>query len=357
MDPSSLVPVADAIPVPWGWHYVLLLVTFVLHLLFMNTMLGTGVIAFVEEFRKTDGGAPESLSESLAHKLTYVIAFTVNLGVAPLLFLQVLYGQFIYVSSVLLAVYWISVVFLVIAAYYLAYIYNFRYQRLAASRKWVIGGAVALLLVVGFIFTNNMTLMLRPDVWQGYFDAPGGTILNWSDPTRFPRYLHFMVASLAVGGLFVAHLARYGTSGSEEERQRRLNLGMQWFTYATLAQIVIGIWFLISLKREVMLQFMGGETLYTMVLLLGIAGAMVLLVFGFQRRPASAGIALVGTIAVMAVMRDFVRAGYLEPYFTLSDLRLDPEYSPLILFLVVFVAGMGMVWYLLRLAAKTGKEG
>ena len=356
MDPSSLVPVADAIPVPWGWHYVLLLVTFVLHLLFMNTMLGAGIIAFVDELRGGAQGGEGSVAEALSHKLTYIIAFTVNLGVAPLLFLQVLYGQFIYVSSVLIAVYWIAVVFLVILAYYLAYLYNFRYQSLAGARKWVIGSAVFLLLAVGFVFTNNMTLMLRPEAWERYFASPGGTLLNLSDPTLIPRYLHFMVASVAVGGLFVALWAAKTAQPSTEQREQRINRGMQWFTYATLAQMIIGIWFLIVLKREAMLQFMGGDPLATALLVLGIGGAVLLLLLGFQRRPVPAAVALVATISIMAVMRDFVRAAYLEPYFTLSDLRLDPEYSPLVLFLLVFVARMAIVVYLLRLAAKTGKE-
>ena len=40
MDPALLVPHPEAIPVPYGWFQALLLLTFVLHLLVMNTMLG-----------------------------------------------------------------------------------------------------------------------------------------------------------------------------------------------------------------------------------------------------------------------------------------------------------------------------
>ena len=356
MDPSALIPAADAIPVPWGWHYVLLLVTFILHVLFMNIMLGTGLIAFVNEFRNPQKPEPGSVSEEIARKLTYVIAFTVNLGVAPLLFFQVLYGPFIFVSSVLLANYWIGVIILLILAYYAAYIYNFRYSSLGGLRKWIIGSAVLFLLCIGFIFTNNMSLMIRPESWPLYFSSPGGTLLNLSDPTLFPRYLHFMVASAAVGGLFVAILATLNKKLSAQDKEKRINLGMQWFTYATLVQIIIGVWFLIALKREVMLQFMGGNTLNTMVFLLALCTVMLLLVFGFKNKPWPAAGALLGTVTLMALMRDFVRAGYLKDYFTLSDLPLDAQYSPLILFLVVFLGGLGMVAYLLKLAASAKKE-
>jgi hypothetical protein len=357
MDPAALIPTADAIPVPWGWHYVLLLVTFILHLLFMNTMLGTGMIAFVNEFRKPENAkAPTSVSEEISHKLTYIIAFTVNLGVAPLLFLQVLYGQFIYASSVLLATYWIGIVILLILAYYAAYIYNFRYASLGGLRKWIIGLTVLILLCIGFIFTNNMSLMIRPESWPRYFDSAGGTLLNLSDPTLFPRYLHFMVASAAVGGLFIALLATLNKKMPQEAKKQRINMGMQWFSYATLVQIMVGIWFLISIKREVMLQFMGGNTLNTLVFILALAAVMLLLLFGFKNKPWPAAGALLGTVTLMALMRDFVRVGYLQEYFTLSDLRLEAQYSPLILFVVVFLGGLLMVAYLLKLAAAAKKE-
>ncbi len=42
--------------------------------------------------------------------LPLVIAFAVNFGVAPLLFLQVLYGHFIYTSSILMGIFWISII-------------------------------------------------------------------------------------------------------------------------------------------------------------------------------------------------------------------------------------------------------
>lgn len=156
MDPGALVPTAEAIPVPAGWFQVLLLGTFVLHILFMNAMLGGGVIALVHALLPSGPATQPGPDHAIAKKLPYTIALAVNLGVAPLLFLQVLYGHFIYASSVLMAVWWVSVFLLVMAAYYAAYIYDFKFEALHKARWLVIGLAVACLLAVGFIFTNNM---------------------------------------------------------------------------------------------------------------------------------------------------------------------------------------------------------
>jgi hypothetical protein len=101
MDPARLIPASDPLPVPWGWFQILLLLTFVLHLLFMNTMLGTGIIALVSHLKNPKSALP--VTADISKKLPYTIAFTVNMGVPPLLFLQVLYGHLFYVSSVLMA--------------------------------------------------------------------------------------------------------------------------------------------------------------------------------------------------------------------------------------------------------------
>jgi hypothetical protein len=58
----------------------------------------------------------------------------------------------------------------------------------------------------------------------------------------------------------------------------------------------------------------------------------------------------------MIFMRDLVRRFYLNPYFKLPDLVVEPQYSPLIFFLVTFAVGIVMIVYLLKLAFGCRKE-
>jgi hypothetical protein len=204
MDPTRLIPQALPIPVDWGWFYLFQVLTFIIHILVMNVMLGAAIIALVHHLRGKRETDP--LTKTVSVKLPFTIAFAVNFGVAPLLFMQVLYGQFLYTSSVLMAVYWLAVVGLVIAAYGSAYIYDFRYTSLGGLKTVFIGLTALCLLATAFIFTNNMTLMLSPEAWSEYFDNPGGPILNLSDPTVLPRYLHIVASSTALGGLALALL-------------------------------------------------------------------------------------------------------------------------------------------------------
>ncbi len=354
MNPAALIPTPDAISVPWGWFYVLLMVTFLLHILVMNAMLGGGIIALISSFRGGDQNT--LLSKEFGYKWPYTIAFAVNMGVAPLLFMQVLYGQFIYSSSVLMAVWWFSIFGLLILAYYGAYIYDFKFETLGSSRIFVLGFSVICLLYIGFLFSNNMTLMMHPEKWQAYFNNPDGTLLNLSDPSLLPRYLHFVVGSVAVAGLFLALVGHFHFTKSSVDREALIATGMTYFTYATVIQILIGCWFLMALPKKVMMVFMGGSAYGTGLLLLGIILGIVVIYFGYKKRVIMASIITLVTIIAMIFIRDLVRIAYLEPYFQLSDLVVEPEYSPLIFFLVTFVLGLLLIGYLLKLAFGCRKE-
>ncbi len=358
MNPAHLIPSPDPIPVPWGWFKALLILVFVIHLLLMNVMVGGSLIALYRHFRRKawapdltygTADAPErGLEKRIATHLTVVIALAINFGVAALLFLQTLYGGFFYVSSQLIAVYWLGALVLVTAAYYGAYIYKFKFDELGERRGLVIGGAALCFLIIGFIFANNMSLMLRPEAWTAYFDNPEGTLLNLSDPTLIPRYLHFMVSSVAVGGLFIAIL------GALDERRtaRRsptVDLGLRFFIYATLVQIVIGFWFQMALPRHVLLLFMGGAGLHTGVFLISLALVTITLALAINRRVWATAAGTVSVVLLMAVMRDLVRDAYLAPHFTLSSIPVTGGYGQLILFLVALTAGAVAIAYVLRL--------
>jgi len=354
MNPVSLIPTPDAIPVHWGWFKLFLVLTFFLHLLLMNTMLGIGIIALIRSLFTASGA--DDVCREIGKKLPFTIAFAVNMGVAPLLFIQVLYGQFIYTSSILMAVYWLSIIALLIIAYYSAYLYYYTFDTTGSARTIFIALSVVHLLVIAFFFTNNMTMMLSPEKWQRYFSAPGGMLLNMSDPTLLPRYLHFVLSAVAVGGLFLAlmwEIKRRGDAGLYRDRIRQ---GLRWFTSATLLQFIVGSWWLLMLPKPIIRIFMGGNPPATVLFILGILGTVAALVFGFKGRVRPCTGATIFTIFSMVLMRDQMRTAYLKPHFELSSLETVPQYGSLILFLVALVVGAAAIVYMLRIASRGKKE-
>jgi hypothetical protein len=348
------IPFPDTLSLSWGYFQGLLMLMFPLHLLLMNAMIGCAALSLYA--RMKEGETDKRLAHELAKVLPFLIAFTINFGVAALLFLQVIYGNFFYTSSVLMAVFWLSVPLILLVAYYAAYFYDFRFAALGKNGGPMIALVLAIFLAVAFFFTNNMTLMLEPHRWGAYFRNPGGTILNAGSPSMWPRYLHFVTGGLAMGGLFVALYGRFKERRDPELGGRAVDLGMNVFTGLTLVQIGVGLWFLVSLPRATMLLFLGGGRTATALFIVGVALALAALAAGFKRRVVASAALAIPLVFVMAFLRDAVRGGYLKPFFAPEALKVSPEYSPLLLFIVTLMAGVATIVWMLRKTAMVNRN-
>ena len=139
------------------------------------------------------------------------------------------------------------------------------------------------------------------------------------------------------------------------DTQHGIALGLRWFSSATAIQILLGFWFLTALPPDKMRLFLGGSTLATMLLAIGLCASLGALISGLLKRVWLATGAALATVLVMVLMRDLLRQAYLKPYFSLSDLTVAEQYSPMLLFLAAFVVGIGIIVYMLKLAAAAGK--
>ncbi|MDO9082824.1 MAG: hypothetical protein Q7U56_06035 [Humidesulfovibrio sp.] len=347
MDLARLIPAAEAIPSPWGWFEALLLLTFILHILFMNLTVGSVVIALAGRFSGDQNGAGRDLARELGHRLPTTLALQINLGVAPLLFVQVLYGQFLYTSSVLMAGWWLSAILAVILGYYGLYIHDAKFESGRGLSRLALLCSLACLLYTGFLLSNNMSLMLRLEAWGVYAANPRGSFLNLSDPTLWPRYTHMLLAAPAVAGLYAAYL------GGQKLRPDWVEHGLKWFTRLTMAQVLVGLWLLLSLPRPVMLAFMGRDALATGLLAAGTVLGLAALLAGLRKRTGAAILLTVLTVALMAATRAQVRSLTLAPYFTPASLPVTNEHSPLLMFAASLVVGLAAIGYMLKVYAKT----
>ncbi len=353
MDITQLIPVPDTIPVSPLWLEMLLLATFILHILVMNAMMGTAIITLVSAFRKKLKGDKSHLG--ISRKLPIVIAFTINTGVAPLLFVQVLYGHLIYTSSILMAVSWLAVIALLMILYYGAYLNSYRVKSHGAVSRLMLSVTVLAMLGTGFVIANNMTLMLSPERWPQYFNNPRGTLLNLAEPSLYPRFLHFVVASIAVGGLAMAHLAAWKKKSGGNGPEGGVAAGLQWFAGATVCQLLVGTWFLFSLPGRITGLFWGGSLPATILLATGITCGAAAVWFALKKRLWPCTWSAITTIAVMATVRHLVRIAWISPFFKSADLQVAPQYSSLLLFIFVLLVALTLIGYMLKLAF-TGRQ-
>jgi hypothetical protein len=317
---------------------------FTLHILVINVLVGGCMLLLYSRIARA--GRDATLLEPLGRKLPVAFALGINLGVAPLLFLQVVWGHLFYSSSILLGTFWILVIPLVIVAYYGTYLHAKAVRTALALAG--LGVATLILLVAGFVYVNNILLMMQPDRWQAYFGNRDGTLLPLSDSTLIPRYLHYMVSSVAVAALFMSTLwtirKKRGAEGADDEIRK----GLRLFGYATLVQAAVGFWFLVALKRDMLLQFMGGDPIATAILGIGVLGGLGALATAFNGKLRPTLIMAAVTVVAMVITRDQLRTMYLQGSFDPATLQVSPQYGVFALFLVVLVAGLASVVWMLR---------
>jgi hypothetical protein len=346
----------DSIPAPWWIFEILGNLLFLVHILIINAALGGSLIALAARFSGAWKGFMEDFYSSVATKIPTTFALGINFGVAPLLFLQVVYGHLFYTSSILMAVFWILVIPLLIIAYYSAYYHATVFSSKKKYSLIALLISTVILLYVGFIFVNNITLMLQPGSWSAYLSRKGGTILNLSDPTVYPRYLHIVVASIAVAGLFNSIVWSFRGKRFGEQTEQKVKTGLRIFAYATLVQYAVGIWFLIALPKDIMLLFMGQNMLYSIVLILGISLSIFAVVGAFQGKLNTTLWFLGGTMVFMVIIRAFLRAGYFRDLFNPASLTIEPQYSIFLLFLLILVIGLICIRYIFSLVEKDKRE-
>ena len=207
MEPIVPKDVLLPLPAPFWLLVALLLVSFALHILFVNLMVGSSLLVLWTEIKGLKKKDWDKVSHTIAATITVNKSLAVVLGVAPLLTISVLYTAQFYSSSTLLGTAWLLVIPLVILAFLFTYAHKYSWEQLHKSKGVhlaLISVACALFLSIPFIFLTNINLMLYPEHWRrvsSFWDA------LWL-PNVLPRYFHFMMASLALTGLFFVYYFR-----------------------------------------------------------------------------------------------------------------------------------------------------
>jgi hypothetical protein len=344
---TQTIPIPDVIPAP-AWVFVLLeQCTFLLHLIVINAFFGGSLLLLFSLFFGTERTDELSVLRPVSAKMPMLVALGINFGVAPLLFSQVLYGHLFYTGSILMAVYWILIIPLLILGYYAAHIYAEKFETSFRISRIALLVSVVIVVYIAFMQVANNSLMERPETWKSYFEHRGGISLNLSVPVFVPRYLHFIFASLAVGGLFSALVYSFGRKTGDESTNSRIKHSLKIFGISTIAQMLVGFWYLMAIPKDFMFDFMGRDLVSTVALMTGIVCGLCSILTGLSGRLRWTFALLGFTLVSMITVRYRLRMMYLRDDFTLSDLHVVPQYSVLLLFLGVLLIGLIAVWYMI----------
>jgi len=373
MDPQQLVDQAAAgVPAPFWFVQFFKVLGFALHSVPMNLWYAGLLLALWLHARGNQHA--QRFAGRLLRQMPVIVAVGVNLGIVPLLFVQLAYYRVFYPATILMAWSWLAIIALLIPAYYGVYAYAWGIRNgvkhLAGWRIAAGWCAAVFFIAIGFLFTNGLSLMDHVERWPALWQANSvsgaalGTALNITDPTLWPRWLLMFGLALGTTAVWVLVDAVWLFGNATEDHRRwawafarkLYTLGMVW-TAAAGTWYVFGSWS--AELRATMFQWpLLALTLVTAVAM-GLPWLLMMTADWCKAKHATvAAIAVCqfGVLGINAISRQVVQNANLKPFADISSQPTDVQWSPLAMFLVVFVIGLAVIGWMLVQVAKCGDK-
>ena len=269
------LPLDIPLPLPAGpvMLQALLVFMFLWHILFVNLMVGGSLITVVFELMGRRRPDYDVLAKSVAGTVTVNKSLAVVLGVGPLLGINVLYTTYFYSANALTGAAWIGLVPLITLAFLVTYAHKYSWDQLSGAKGLHIAlGMIGagLFAVIPLVFLTNVNLMLFPGRWLEVDGFVSALML----PNVWPRYFHFMTASVAISGLFLLFFFLRAGCPIETKFQELDRAALRRIFYgialgATALQLLFGPLLLLTLPANGMSWYLVG------VITLGVSLALV----------------------------------------------------------------------------------
>ncbi len=212
LDPGVLDPgVLDAaflstLPATTAFYLALAVATLVLHVVFMNYALaGTLFVAGAAVAGRYSGrwaeGAKGSLEKVVRDWLPSAVSGAITAGIAPLLFIQMVYQKAFYTANLLLFNRWMAILPVLIVAIYLMYLVKARHLATGRAAKAAAGlGAAALVVYVALAFAENHLVSLAAGSWPAMYESSASMLASpalWLRMTMWSAGAFPLFAALA----------------------------------------------------------------------------------------------------------------------------------------------------------------
>jgi hypothetical protein len=369
MTPEMLYALRDQAGVPS--HPVIFLIlgvlTFALHIAAVQVMLGAATLTLRGAFQADVKW--RRLASAMLVTAKIAVSVAIVIGVAPLLFVQVVYDPFWYTSNVLSAWWVIGFILLLIGGYIAMYAFYWKNHDIVADGGrggyWMVL-SIALLLAVGFIVHSLSNQMFYPERWIEWY-APGGQI----DPSghslhqwHLSRFLFFIALSAPVTGAWLLAYRRYLQGAKETDVAYLgfvLSLAQRLMVIGGVVSVLIGAAWMMTLPEK-MQWFAGSLWMWLAVaaLLAVVAMPMALRarldqgVWGYAVFGAGA-VALIVVGTAREVLRFVTLLG--THGYDAMDYRINMDWYSTVLFFVTFaVIGGTTLAYLLTVAWQAGQH-
>jgi hypothetical protein len=373
MNPGAFITPSNQMgfPAPYWFLVLFKVLGFILHTCFMNIWYAGPLLALMLWKR---GDHSRILASRMMSKMPIIIAYGVNFGIVPLLFLQVAYYKVFYPSTILMAWPWISIILLLTIAYYGIYVYatalknkRFDIARWQRAAGWI---SALFFIIIGFIFSNEFSLMTNLGNWKSIWlsgnvaGAVYGNAINLGDSTLWPRWLMmFGLAITTTAAFFAIDTGFFASKENDDYKKwaagfifKPYLIGIIWYALAA-SWYVFGTW-----DADIKSLMFSGPAMILTALTAFSMGLLLLLLLLARKRGIGFGMALAiglaqfGVIALNSISRQIVQNAEISRYLDITNEPVHTQLSPMILFLLAFVAGVALVIWMIRQGVKSGKN-
>ena len=329
------LPLYDFLPAPLWLINTLHIVTLSLHLIAMNFLFG-GLVVLL--FARISERWQNPTVMRYVKLLPSAMAATITLGVAPLLFVQLVYPRQVYSASIVSGWFWLLIIDSAILGYYCLYASSFRKSLSGSARLlfWIVAGTF---VYISLIYSSVFTLAENPNLTRSlYAGEQNGWTFNPDIGSWLFRWLHMVTGAITVGGFFV------GWIGHKDEQV--YSAGKQFFLWGMAAAAVFGFVYLFTLDKY-LLPFMRTPGIWALTV--GIVLSAGALHFYFKKRFVPAAVMVLVSVIMMVYSRHHVRLLHLADTYDPSSMPVQFQWPVFAVFLVCFLIAIGLIWYMLKL--------
>jgi hypothetical protein len=325
----------------------LMILTWIFHIAFVTLTMGTAALAIYAFHNRGKGEYWKRLSIALTKVAKVGVSLLIVLGVAPLLFTQVIYDPQWYTSNVLSGWWVIAFIFTLMIGYCSWFVFYYGNHEGAKKHIGLFAWFGFLLFCLDGLIMHALSYQaLLPDQWMSWY-APGGVVDTSGSALhaiQWPRYIFIMGLSIPVAGVFLIAYSHYFATRADREPEYRLfarSLGQR-----------LAVWgFLLSLIPLLAWQFVhpSGSGLAAhpvgWLLVLALMGMTVWMMrlkadtHGYL--PVLGGL---GVLAVLAFWREIVRIAHLKRFgYDITTYIVNIDWPSTLLFFSTVIGVGGVV--------------
>ena len=308
------------------------LLTLSLHFLAMNLLVGGVLIVLIAGIRKR-------WDDPTLVKFTKVfpiaMAATVTLGVAPLLFLQLVYHRQVYSAAIVSGWFWMLVPAAVMVTYYALYRAAGRGEKTGKLSVPALFIALVGLLYVSLVYSSVFAMAERPKLIHDFYaQDQSGWVWNPASSTYLLRWLHTILGAIAVGGYWIGAIGK--------DTPAAYQTGKRFFVTGVVLAAITGSTYLMTVPGLM-------HTRAIWVLGVGILLTLGSLHLFFKKSFCASGVLLLGSVLTMVYARHMVRLLRLADSYRPDSMQIAPQWGPFLLFLVCFVVVLAVLAWMVRL--------